>query len=59
MTSSLLLDNILVGDINDLSTVKVADFGLSAKYESFVFKSAEQQVGTLVFMAPEQLVSKK
>jgi len=46
-------DNILVGDVNDLESVKVADFGLSAKYESFSFKSSEQQVGTLVFMAPE------
>ena len=53
------LDNILVGDENNLSTIKVADFGLSAKYEQFIFKSVEQQVGTLVFMAPEQLVSKK
>ena len=25
-----LLDNILIGDANDVSTVKVADFGLSA-----------------------------
>lgn len=27
------IDNILIGDYSDLSTVKVADFGLSAKYE--------------------------
>jgi len=26
-------DNILIGDSSDVSTVKVADFGLSAKYE--------------------------
>ena len=26
-------DNILIGDINDLSTIKIADFGLSAKYD--------------------------
>jgi serine/threonine protein kinase len=25
-------DNILVGDINDFNTIKLADFGLSAKY---------------------------
>ena len=53
------VDNILVGDENNLANIKVADFGLSAKYEQFIFKSVEQQVGTLVFMAPEQLVSKK
>jgi hypothetical protein len=35
------LDNILVGDENNLSTIKVADFGLSAKYEQFIFKSVE------------------
>lgn len=46
-------DNILIGDESDVSTVKVADFGLSAKYEQFSFKSHEQNVGTLVFMAPE------
>ena len=27
-------DNILVGDLNNLSTVKIADFGLSAKYNN-------------------------
>ena len=27
-------DNILIDDINDYSCIKVADFGLSAKYES-------------------------
>ena len=27
-------DNILINDINDYSSIKVADFGLSAKYES-------------------------
>lgn len=34
------LDNILIGDYSDLTTVKVADFGLSAKYEQFSIKSA-------------------
>jgi len=33
-------DNILIGDYSDLTTVKVADFGLSAKYEQFSIKSA-------------------
>ena len=30
-------DNILIQDINDFSTIKVADFGLSAKYEHSSF----------------------
>jgi serine/threonine protein kinase len=38
---TIYIDNILVGDVNDLSSVKVADFGLSVKYESFVCKSVE------------------
>jgi serine/threonine protein kinase len=33
--------------------VKVADFGLSAKYESESFQKLEGQIGTLIYMAPE------
>ena len=28
-------DNILIADPEDLSSIKVADFGLSAKYDQF------------------------
>jgi serine/threonine protein kinase len=31
----------------------VADFGLSAKYESENFQKLEGQIGTLIYMAPE------
>jgi serine/threonine protein kinase len=59
MFNMFCADNILVGDENDLSSIKVADFGLSAKYDTFIFKTIEQNMGTLVFMAPEQMASKK
>lgn len=32
-------DNILLSDFNDLSTIKIADFGLSAKYDHDSFKT--------------------
>ena len=45
-------DNILIADANDLSTIKIADFGLSAKYEHECYCSMDQHVGTLIFMVP-------
>lgn len=48
-------DNILIADPDDLSTIKVADFGLSAKYEQH---NETDQVGTLIFMSPE-LIKKR
>lgn len=51
-------DNILIGDYNDLSTIKIADFGLSAKYDHVSFITLDQHCGTLIFMAPE-VASKK
>ena len=48
--------NILIMDKEDLSTVKIIDFGLS---ENYVFSdSGVTQAGTLIYMAPE-VVSKK
>jgi len=46
-------DNILISDPNDLSSLKVADFGLSAKYEYKDIINENDQVGTLIFMSPE------
>jgi len=37
----LTLDNILVGDYNDLTTIKLADFGLSAKYDHSSFTTLD------------------
>ena len=34
-------DNILIQDINDFTTIKVADFGLSAKYEHSNFTQSD------------------
>lgn len=36
-----IIDNILVGNPNDLSTIKIADFGLSAKYDHVSFTSLD------------------
>jgi len=49
-------DNILIDDIDDLSTIKIADFGLSAKWEQS--RDDSEQVGTLIYMSPE-LIKKK
>ena len=46
-------DNILLDDLSDFSSIKVADFGLSAKFEHWSFAEADKQVGTLIFMGPE------
>lgn len=45
-------DNVLIDDIEDLSTVKIADFGLSAEY---AFNSIDMitRLGTIIYMAPE------
>ena len=52
-------DNILLNSFEDLSTVKIADFGLSAKYGHECFKTMDQHCGTLIFMAPEVAFKKE
>ena len=52
-------DNILIADTNDLTTIKIADFGLSAKYEHECYLALDQQVGTLIFMGPELILKKR
>jgi len=46
-------DNILISDLKDYSSIKVADFGLSAKYEHSSFNDLDAHAGTLIFMGPE------
>ncbi|CDW90807.1 protein kinase domain containing protein [Stylonychia lemnae] len=46
------LDNILIQNKSDMSTCKVCDFGLSAKYQ-FSSGSMDVHCGTLIYMAPE------
>ena len=57
--SYLITDNILIGDMNDMSSIKIADFGLSAKYDHVSFKTMDQHCGTLIFMAPEVAFTKE
>ena len=48
-------ENILLGEIDRFDTVKLTDFGLSAKLEgSDVVHKLTDLSGTVVFMAPEQ-----
>ncbi|CDW74434.1 protein kinase domain containing protein [Stylonychia lemnae] len=47
-------DNILISDQNDLSTIKVADFGLSESLRINIAYSLNEKMGTLLYMAPEQ-----
>ena len=47
-------DNILVDNFDDLSTVKLADFGLSASFRMNFAYALNEKMGTLIFMAPEQ-----
>lgn len=52
-------ENILIQDKNDLTSLKIADFGLSAQFgRSNMTKIMTQQCGTVIFMAPEQLANK-
>jgi serine/threonine protein kinase len=46
-------DNILIDDFNDLSTLKIADFGLSILYEFNTGTSLQTMCGTPLYMAPE------
>jgi serine/threonine protein kinase len=47
-------ENILMGDSVDLSSVKLADFGLSHRFGDT--KMIKEHCGTCIFMAPEQLL---
>ena len=48
-----MLENILIAQAGDLSSVKIADFGLSAQVDSRYSKNVKAQCGTLLYMAPE------
>ncbi len=52
----LKTENILLKSSDDLSSVKIADFGLSAKFERILHFGMDQQCGTMVYMAPEILI---
>ncbi len=50
-------ENILLHDPNDLSTVKIIDFGMGVKYEMQFDRKEEEKCGTAIFMAPEQAMN--
>ena len=49
-------ENIMLEDENDLTSLKLVDFGLSAQY--FEILEDYQFCGTLIYMAPEQIEKK-
>jgi serine/threonine protein kinase len=49
------LENILVTHPDDLSNLKITDFGLSTQLDSQFPRSVTLQCGTLIYMAPEIL----
>ncbi|CAD8065716.1 unnamed protein product [Paramecium sonneborni] len=53
-------DNILIKNSEDLSSIKIADFGLSYKYKPEIryYQTVSEQCGTFIFMAPEQILNK-
>jgi len=44
-----LIVNILIANKNDLSNIKIIDFGISTRTDKFNYK----RCGTLKYMAPE------
>ena len=49
-------ENILFNDFNDLTSLKVVDFGLSSQF--FEAMGDFEFCGTLLYMAPEQIEKK-
>ena len=49
---NITIENILLSEDGDLSSLKIADFGLSAQLDFHFPKNAKAQCGTLLFMAP-------
>lgn len=46
-------ENILLAKRDDLSSIKIADFGLSDKYRTLGLWRLDKHCGTKLFMAPE------
>jgi serine/threonine protein kinase len=49
----------LIQDREDLSSVKIVDFGLSAKYNPASYQNMTRHVGTPIYMAPEVAFSQE
>ena len=53
-------DNVMIKNKNDLSTVKIVDFGISAHFSKLGYMSSlTAKCGTLLFMAPELAFKKQ
>ena len=50
-------ENIMMSKENDLASIKIIDFGLSAQH--FNYLSQNDYCGTFIYMAPEQIDKKK
>jgi serine/threonine protein kinase len=50
-------ENILIDNEDDLSSLKLADFGLSASLRINYAYALNEKMGTLLFMAPEQTMN--
>lgn len=46
-------ENIMLGKPNDINSLKLIDFGLSAKYSEKETIALTEQCGTAIYMAPE------
>jgi hypothetical protein len=54
-----IVENIMLEDANNLSSIKLIDFGLSVKYDETSFSNMlNDRWGTVIFMAPEILLHK-
>ena len=47
-------ENVMISRKNNYN-VKIVDFGLSASYKVFKCEKIEEKIGTLIYMAPEQI----
>ncbi len=54
-------DNILINldkSTGEIIVAKIADFGLSAAFSFDIFEQADEKMGTILYMAPEQAQGK-
>ena len=55
-----MIENILIDNKNDLTSIKICDFGLSAQYEAGNYITAfTDACGTKIYGAPELLIKRK
>jgi serine/threonine protein kinase len=52
-------ENILLDNFRDLTSIKIVDFGLGAKFERGYASSVVDKCGTFIYMAPEMATKKR